>query len=293
MIQIKALTFRYRGAPDDTLRAVDLTVEPGEVFGLLGPSGAGKSTMQRILIGLERGWRGEIAILGAPLGSLGRRYYEQIGVAFETPNLFGKLTALENLEFFATLYARPTEDARTLLERLELGDAAHKRAEALSKGMRMRLNLARALQHRPQLLFLDEPTSGQDPRRVRLIRQLIHELAAGGTTVFLSTHNMTDAAEICSRVGFLINGALPVIDRPDALMQRHGARAALLETETADGVTRASFDLDGLADNASFLSALRAGRVRSLHSQEASLEEVFVAIAAEDRRPSAQKEPEA
>ncbi len=282
MIVVDDLWFKYPTAAEDTLRGMRFDVRRGEIFGLLGPSGVGKSTMQRILIGLQRGWRGRAEVFGAPIGALGRAYYERVGVSFETPNLYGRLTALENLEMFAALYGGATREPRALLAALGLEEAAQRRAEALSKGMRMRLNLARALLHQPELLFLDEPTGGQDPNRVRLIRTLIRELAASGTTVFLTTHNMTDAAEICDRVGFLVDGAMPVIGAPEALMRRYGRRRVAVAVDDpgqAGGEARAEFDLDGLGENAAFLAMLRRGRIRSIRSQEASLEDVFIAVA--------------
>lgn len=282
MIEVETLSYRYPGAAADTLNGVTLCVGAGEVFGLLGPSGAGKSTMQRILTGLQIGWTGRAEVLGAAPAAQGRRFYERIGVGFETPNLYGRLTARENLEMFAALYPGPTRDPLELLAALGLEDAADRRAEAMSKGMRMRLNLARALLHGPEIVFLDEPTSGQDPTRVRLIRSLIRGLAKDGAAVFMSTHNMADASEICDRVGFLINGALPVVDTPTSLMRRYGRRRVTVEIEDAraeDGTRRAEFDLDHVAHDPAFLAALKSGPIRTIRSQEASLEDVFIAIA--------------
>ena len=224
MIAVTNLSFHYQGAGQPILRGIDFAVEEGEVYGLLGPSGAGKSTTQRILMGLLRGYSGEVEIFGRPVRDFGRALYNLIGVSFELPAVYLRLTAFENLKLFAALYDRKTKDPRELLAALDLGDAADQRVEEFSKGMKMRLNLARALLHDPSLIFLDEPTAGIDPGRARTIRDLIRSLKAEGKTIFLTTHNMAEAEEICDRVGFLASGRIPVTGTPAALKRQFGER---------------------------------------------------------------------
>ncbi len=214
MIRVDDLSFTYRGAGTPTLRGLSFSIERGEVYGLLGPSGAGKSTTQRILMGLLRGFSGEAEIFGQPIGSLGRELYQRIGVSFELPAVYLRLTALENLKLFAALYEGPVRDPMEVLALVDLVDAAHQRVDQFSKGMKMRLNLCRALMHDPDLLFLDEPTTGQDPARSRVTRDLIRSLKARGKTIFLTTHNMAEAEEVCDRVGFLVDGRIPVTGSP-------------------------------------------------------------------------------
>lgn len=283
-ISVHDLTFSYPGAAAPTLRGLGFVVEAGEVYGLLGPSGAGKSTTQRILMGLLRDYSGTVELFGKPVGQYGRSLYSRIGVSFELPALYLRLTALENLRLFAALYDGKTVDPRELLEMLDLSDAADQRVEEFSKGMKMRLNLARALLHDPGLLFLDEPTAGIDPGRARVIRDLIRSLKARGKTIFLTTHNMAEAEEVCDRVGFLAEGRIPVTGRPAALKREFGE--ANLEVGTAGptgGVETRLFPMSGLGTNADFLELLRTGNVVSLHTRDASLDDVFIRATAGSR----------
>lgn len=276
IIEVSNLSFRYPGSDQPVLGGLDFSVGEGEVYGLLGPSGAGKSTTQRILMGLQRGFDGKACLFDTPVERLGRDLYNRIGVCFELPALYLRLTARENLKMFAALYDRPARDPLEVLAEVDLAEAADQRVEQFSKGMKMRLNLARALLHDPQLLFLDEPTTGQDPARARTTRGLIRRLRDAGKTIFLTTHNMAEADEICDRVGFLVGGAIPVSGTPSALKRQYGQR--LLEvTLTADRAGASHrFAMDGIGANPEFLALLAAGDIESLHTLEASLDDVFI-----------------
>ncbi len=280
MIRVENLRFAYPGAATPTIEGLGFEVRPGEVYGLLGPSGAGKSTTQRILMGLEPGFEGTVELFGQPIAAIGRSLYERIGVSFELPAVYLRLTAFENLRLFAALYDRPTRDPREVLGWVDLLDAADQRVDQFSKGMKLRLNLARALLHDPELIFLDEPTSGQDPARARATRELIGRLRAEGRTVFLTTHNMSEAAEICDRVGFLSHRAIPVTGTPDELMRRYGRRQLDVAIAGDAGISHREFAMDGLATDPEFLELLRSGRIVSLHTLEATLEDVFIAATA-------------
>jgi fluoroquinolone transport system ATP-binding protein len=277
VIAVEDLRFTYRRARGPAVDGMSFTVEDGEVFGFLGPSGAGKSTTQRILIGLLRGWSGRAEVLGRDLPAWGRAYYERIGVSFELPNHFSKLTALENLRFFASLHAG-ARDPVELLEALGLAEHADKRVGGFSKGMRQRLNVGRALLHRPDLLFLDEPTSGLDPVTARLVKDLIRAEQARGATVFLTTHDMTAADELCDRVAFVVDGRLAAVDAPEDLRLARSERTVRVAYRGANGREESVFALDTLADDATFLALVRDGRIESLHSTEATLDDVFVDV---------------
>lgn len=279
MIEVEDLRFSYPGAGAPVLDGLSFSIAPGEVYGLLGPSGAGKSTTQRILMGLLGGWSGRAEVFGRPMGALGRDYYERIGVSFELPTLYLRLTARENLALFAALYDRPCRDPLEVLALVELAEAADQRVEVFSKGMKMRLNLCRALLHDPDLLFLDEPTTGQDPGRARTTRELIRSLRDEGKTVFLTTHNMAEADEICDRVGFLVGGAIPVTGAPADLKRRFGRPTLEVGLAGSGALDKRTFPMDGIGHNAELLALLASGRVVTLHTQEASLDDVFIAAA--------------
>lgn len=277
-IDARVFSFSYPGAGRPAVRGVTFAVHRHEIFGFLGPSGAGKSTTQNVLIRLLDGYQGQISVLGTDLRAWDRTYYRRIGVSFEAPNHYLKLTALENLRLFAGLHGGTTELPEDLLRRVGLYEDRDKRVAEFSKGMRGRLTLARALLHRPELLFLDEPTAGLDPVTARLVRKLIRELRDDGATIFLTTHDMNTADELCDRVAFLVDGAIAALDNPRALRLAHGRRVVRLE-RLHDGLrTAREFPLDGLADNPEFAAALQAGGIETMHTLETTLEDVFVQV---------------
>jgi fluoroquinolone transport system ATP-binding protein len=227
-------------------------------------------------MGLLHGFSGEVRVFGEPIGRMGRKLYERIGVCFELPTIYLRLTALENLRLFASLYERPCRDPMEVLTLVDLQSAANQRTEQFSKGMKMRLNLARALLSDPELLFLDEPTTGQDPARARRTRELVTRLKAEGKTIFLTTHNMAEAGEVCDHVGFLSKGTMEVTGAPEELMRTFGK--PVLDVTVTDGTARRheSFAMEGIGGNAEFLALLTSGKVVSMHTLEASLDDVFI-----------------
>ena len=279
MIDVDQLTFTYPGGDRPAAKDLNFQIKEGEIFGFLGPNGAGKTTTQNILIRLLRGYSGRVAVMGRPLETWGDDYYELIGVSFESPNHYLKLTAWENLNYFRSLYRGPSEDPGDLLALVGLSDHANKRVAEFSKGMKNRLNFARSLLHRPKLWFLDEPTAGLDPANAKNNREIIKARREAGTTVFLATHDMTVADQLCDRVGFIVDGAVEVIDSPTALKRQYGKRSVVVEFESeGTGPETREFPLDGLADNTVFLETLRVNRVNTIHSQETTLEAVFLEV---------------
>jgi fluoroquinolone transport system ATP-binding protein len=278
MIRVEGLVFAYHGADAPAVRALDFAVAPGEIFGFLGPSGAGKSTTQRILIGLLRGYQGAVSLLGRDLGGWGQDLYERIGVCFEVPNLYLKLTALENLAYFRSLYAGPTAEPMALLARVGLEGDAHTRVARFSKGMKVRLGFARSLLNEPELLFLDEPTAGLDPVNARGVKDTILAERRKGRTVFLTTHDMTVADELCDRVAFLVEGRIARVDAPRRLKQEHGRRSLRVEYREDGGLAQREFELAGLGENPEFLRLLREREIETLHTQETTLERVFIEV---------------
>jgi ABC-2 type transport system ATP-binding protein len=229
VIAVSDLHYTYPGATHPAVRDMAFTVGGGEIFGFLGPSGAGKTTTQQILIGLIAGWRGAVRLFGAEPASWGPSLYDRIGVSFEMPVGYASLTVSEDLAHFALLHGTAPRACDELLDAVGLRDTADRAVGALSKGMRVRLNLARALLHRPELLFLDEPTAGLDPAAARDVHELIAELRQRGVTIFLTTHRLEEAERLCDRVAIL-NRTLRTIGRPEELRERLFARTLTART---------------------------------------------------------------
>ena len=278
VIDVYSLRFTYPTAAQPAVSDISVSVGRGEILGLLGPNGAGKSTTQNILIGLLGGYQGLVRVLGRDLSNWDRGYYRRIGVSFETPNHYLKLTARENLRLFAGLYGGVADTVDALLDQVDLLDAGDQRVGEFSKGMRGRLSLARAMLHRPELLFLDEPTAGLDPVTSRRIRDVIRRCREEGATVFLTTHDMVTANEVCDRVAFVVDGRIAAMDTPRSLRLAHGRRVVRVESVREGAPVAQEFPLEGLADAALFLSTLRAGGVETIHTLETTLEDVFVQL---------------
>lgn len=281
VIEIEDLSFSYSGTGKPAVAGLSFNVAPGEIFGFLGPSGAGKSTTQKILTGLLRGYRGHARVLGREVTEWGGDYYERVGVSFELPNHYLKLTGRENLTYFGSLYQGETLDPFDLLATVGLAEDADVPVSRYSKGMMTRLGVARALIHQPELLFMDEPTVGLDPGNARLIKELIKSRRDTGRTIFLTTHDMSTVDELCDRAAFIVNGEIRLIDSPRTLKLEHGRSGVRVEY-LDDGSTRsAEFALQGLGDDPEFIELLKGHQVQTLHSLEATLEDVFIEVTGE------------
>ncbi len=278
MIEVANLQFTYSKTDKPAVRGLTFDVKQGEVFGFLGPSGAGKSTTQNILIRLLKDYQGNVSVFGRDLTLWKSDYYERVGISFEFPNHYQKLTALENLTYFGSLYSGKVAAPQTLLERVGLGADANLPVSQFSKGMKVRLSVARSLLHDPELIFMDEPTSGLDPLNQRLIKELIGERQQAGKTIFLTTHNMTVADELCDRVAFIVDGEIRLIDSPRQLKLRYGERKVRVEYQQNGHTRNKDFALESLGANADFLSLLRGGNIQTIHTQEATLEDIFIRV---------------
>jgi fluoroquinolone transport system ATP-binding protein len=278
MISVTDLSFTYWGNKAPTIHNMTFDIKAGEIFGFLGPSGAGKSTTQKIINGVLKNYQGSVRVYDREMCQADNSIYEHIGVAFEFPNLYTKFTALENLKLFQSFYSENTDDPEKLLDMVGLADDQNTRVSAFSKGMRMRLNFVRALLNKPDILFLDEPTSGLDPVNARIIKKIILDLKAGGTTIFLTTHNMTDADELCDRVGFLVDGKLAVIESPRHLKLQHSSKTVNVEYRVDGHTDRKDFPLDNIGENAEFLQLIKSKNIETIHTGEATLEDIFIKI---------------
>jgi fluoroquinolone transport system ATP-binding protein len=279
VFRVERLRYRYPQAQDRAVDDVSFTVAEGEIFGFLGPSGAGKSTTQKILIRLLRDYEGRIEYRGADHRSLGNDFYQEIGVGFETPIAFSKLTALENLAFFRKLY-RHSADVEPLLQRVGLWPDKDKKVGEYSKGMKVRLNFVRALLNEPTMLFLDEPTSGLDPVNSRIVKDMIADFRAHGGTVFLTSHIMSDVDELCDRVAFVAHGKLTEIDTPHNLKLRYGKRTVTIEYEDGDETQTMVFAMEDLR-TPEFHHLIDTKDIETIHSGESTLEDIFIHVVGE------------
>ncbi len=217
-------------------------VAPGEVFGFLGPNGAGKSTTIKMLTGQLRPTSGRAWVNGCDVVDDRDRLKPRIGVVFEHQNLYERLSAADNLLFAARLYGVPRARVPELLAQVGLAERARERVKTYSNGMKQRLLIARALLHHPATLFLDEPTRGLDPHLARELRALVADLAAQGITVFLTTHYMAEADELCSRVAILDRGRIIALDAPARLKAEHGGGGAATLEDVFVRLTGAALD---------------------------------------------------
>lgn len=282
MFQVKDLSFRYPGNDEDTLRGLNFEIQTGEIFGLLGPSGVGKSTTQKIMVKLLDQYGGQVTYEDRDLKSYGRDFYQEVGVGFEMPVHFSKLTANENIEFFKKLY-RASADTDALMKRVGLYKDRDKKVNEYSKGMKIRLNFVRAMLNRPRVLFLDEPTMGLDPKNARIVKDVIREFREDGGTVLLTTHLMNDVDELCDHVAFMVDGKIAEIDSPKNLKVKYGQR--IVEVEYLDehgAATSASFDMDTLGQSEAFLEIIRQRELITLHSKETNLDDIFIRVTGVD-----------
>lgn len=276
MIEIEGLSFSYTKQP--FIENMSFSVSKGEILGFLGPSGAGKSTLHKILTGQLCGYGGSVRVLSKEVKSHGREFYERIGIDFEFPTLYEKLTARQNLRFFGSLYALPLRDNDELLGRLELTQDADKKVSDYSKGMKSRLSFLRALINDPEILFLDEPTGGLDPANARLMKNMILEEKTKGKTVILTTHNMQDAQELCDRVAFIVNGSIAALDTPHNLIMRKGAASLRYSWLEGNVEHNAECPLEQTGGDLRLQRLVVEGRLLTVHSAEPNLGDIFMEV---------------
>jgi len=276
MIKVENLSYAYPGSEGQVLKDLNFEIEPGEIFGFLGPSGAGKSTTQRVLYKILNNFTGEVSVNGKRLQDWGDEYFEKIGVGFELPNHYLKLTAKENLRLFASFYPSSNLlNVEELFAIFGLASDADKRVEAFSKGMKMRLNFIRAIMHNPDIIFLDEPTAGLDPINAQNIKRYILKLKNEGKTIFVTTHDMTTADELCDRVSFIADGEIQLTEKPSVLKNEHGKHTVKVELQNGQ---MAEFPLEDLGGNQKFSEFISQNEVLRINTQEATLEEVFIKV---------------
>ncbi len=275
--EIKNLGYQYPKAKEETIKGISFVVKQGSIFGILGPSGAGKSTTQKILTKLIGGYQGEILYMGKDLQSYKKDFYETLGVGFEMPVHFNKLTAVENLRYFASLYQNNI-DYMEMLKQVGLYESKDMEVGQFSKGMKVRLNFVRAMLNDPKVLFLDEPTNGLDPKNAKIIKNAILDFQKRGGTVIITTHLMGDVEQLCDEVVFMTNGKLSEVATPRDLKLQYGKKEVKVEYLETDKIKSVSFPMNDLANNQEFLQAISQKNLETIHTGETSLEDIFIIV---------------
>ena len=262
-------------ADQTAIKDISFTVHAGEIFGFLGPSGAGKTTTIKILTGQLKPTSGQAFLFGENIARFSSNLYQRMGIMTDNSGLYERMTVYQNLAIFAKLLDVPTSEIMPLLTRVGLAEAKDRPASKLSKGMSQRLILARAILHKPEILFLDEPTSGLDPATAASIHTLLLELKAAGTAILLTTHNMDEATILCDQIALLNDGLIVEKGTPEALQIKFN-QAKTYRLTTSDGrhltLTQAPADLAHLQE------LLALDQVETLHSCEPSLGEIFITV---------------
>ena len=272
-IQIDGLTVRYGSflAVND----LHLEIRRGEMFGLLGPNGAGKSSTIKVLIGQRRPTGGTVRIFGHDVVREWSAIKPKFGYVPDRENHFDEFTGRRNLQIFAGLYNAPPARIDECLRMVELDEAADQRVRGYSLGMRRKLLMARALLHQPELLYLDEPTANLDVHSAAIMHRILRKLLTAGTTVVLTTHNMTEVQEMCDRVAILCKGKLIALDTPLALRQQHYERKA--DVILTDG-TKLVIDLESEPERAALAGHVSGGAVASLQTREFDFHAAFLKL---------------
>lgn len=270
MITVEKITKRFGNKI--ALNQIQFNVDKGEIFGFLGPSGAGKTTLINILTGQLKADEGTTQLLGKDTKDLTPEDLAHIGLVGDSSGYYEKLSLEKNLIVYAKIYGLPNSRVDEVLEQVGLLESKKTIAEKLSTGMRQRMFLARALLNRPELLFLDEPTSGLDPMTSKKIHRLLEELKAAGTTIFLTTHDMVEATEMCDRISLLNQGDLVEIGTPRDIIQKYNKEKRVKVTYMDHSEQVMAFE--DLKDQ-------DMRQVELIHSMEPTLEDIFIQLTGE------------
>jgi len=273
VIQIENLVIRYGGYT--AVHGLNLDIYRGELFGLLGPNGAGKSSTIKVLIGQREPADGKVTIFGHDVVSGWSDIKPQFGYVPDRVNHFDDFSGRRNLQIFAGLYNVPARRIDECLRMVELDEAADLPVKGYSLGMRKKLLIARALLHRPPLLYLDEPTANLDVHSAALVHRILLGLLTTGCTIVMTTHNMAEVQEICTRVAILCKGKLVALGSPFLLRSEHHERKAdVILTDESKLV----FDMDNMEDLARLAEHVSAGRIASLQTREFDFHAAFLKL---------------
>lgn len=257
------------------LKDISFKIDEGEIFGFLGPSGAGKTTTIKILTGQLKPTSGQATILGRDCLKINEDIYEQIGIVSDTSGVYERFSVYDNLKVFADILSIPYSRIDELIEKVGLVEQKKQAAGKLSKGQKQRLVIARAMLHKPKILFLDEPTSGLDPATANQIQNLFLDLKKQKVGIFLTTHNMEEATKLCDRVALLDKGHIIEEGKPKDICLKHNKdKSYKITLDTKEEVV-----LKDTKENIEEINKwLRDGRIETIHSCEPTLEDVFINV---------------
>ncbi|GEK91824.1 ABC transporter ATP-binding protein [Alkalibacterium kapii] len=278
MIKVKNLSHSYNKDEKYQVKNINFEVKKGEIFGFLGPSGAGKSTVQNILTGLLQLQEGEAVVADYDIKNISKEMFNKIGMSFEQSNVYSKLTAKENLDFYSKLFDVKTVDSNELLNLVGLEGKENVKAGEFSKGMKHRLTFARSMINEPELWFLDEPTTGLDPSIAADIKEIIKTKNNDGVTIFLTTHNMFIADELCDRVAFIVDGEIKLIDSPENLKLQYGEQLVEVEYIENNETKIKTFSTVFPEDKKALQTVIDQHEIKTMHTKEATLEEIFIKV---------------
>jgi len=278
MIKVENLYHSYSNDENYAVEDVSFEISKGEVFGFLGPSGAGKSTTQNILTGLLQLQKGEVEVAGYDVKHIKNKMFNKIGMSFEQSNVYNKMTGLENLEFYRKLFDVDTKNPMDLINMVGLDGKENIKAGKYSKGMKHRLTFARSMINNPEIWFLDEPTTGLDPSIASNIKDVIKDENEKGVTIFLTTHNMYIADELCDRVAFIVDGKIRLIDSPKELKLKYGEKLVEVEYMSQGKLIKESYSTVVEEEKKKLIKVIKENNIQTMHTKEATLEEIFIKV---------------
>ncbi|WP_290770886.1 ABC transporter ATP-binding protein [Anaerofustis sp.] len=274
-IMIKLEHINKKFGEKEALKDVTFSVKKGEILGFLGPSGAGKTTLIKILTGQITSDLGIAEVFGKEAIKLQNEDYEKLGMVLDDSGVYERLTCFDNILFFADIHGISRQEVHDVFDKVDLADAKWEKAGNLSKGMRQRLVIARAILHKPELIFLDEPTSGLDPLTSQKIHNLLFELKEQGTTIFLTTHNMEEATRLCDHVALLNEGVIVEYGVPEELCRKYNDKNEVtILLKSNEKVTY----LNNNENANKIYEHFKNNEVVSIHSSEPTLETVFISL---------------
>ncbi|MGM0420273.1 MAG: ABC transporter ATP-binding protein [Bacillota bacterium] len=276
MIKINDLRKSYNGR--EALKGINLEVKAGEIFGLLGPNGAGKTTTIKILTGQLLADKGEANIFEQEVKENQEEILPKLGIVPENTNLYERLTIQQNLDFFGRLYDETLSQIKPYVKSLGLQEELDTQVKKLSKGMKQKVLILRALIHQPEVLIFDEPTAGLDPSSAEAVHNLLLKLNEKGLTILLTSHNMEEVDKLCDRIGFLSQGELITVGQPQDLKLRYSNNKVkiIYLPEDKEGLEEEIINLNTEVSGLKIAELIKANRLKAIHSLEPSLSDIFV-----------------